>query len=320
VRATLNIPNHAELIKCVLDGLINAGALEIASGAAPPGPPEDAPLIEDPEELWQLPHQTARQGGDCEDYVIWRCATLRATGEDPDATAEILQVGRRDLHCVVRRGDGQLEDVWGQLQDGTWRMGFGFGDLNPISALKSVASNVAGGIKAIASPVGSLIGMGQPPPPKLPAAAGAAGQPSWISSLGNTVRNVAATVAAQGQLMSPGYPYPPGTYPPAPYPGTTTYPPGYPYPTSYGGIPTAPTSYGYPSAGYPSAGYPSDPYSGIPWYPGEVDDYDDDEDDDDDIDDDLKDLVRTLKQQQQQPQQRQSGGGGSGGDDQHDQG
>src|SRR4051812_24489824 len=133
MRVVIDIPNHAELFCRVLDGLIEAGRLEIESGAVEPGPPEGLPLVEDEDvghpgaaENWQLPSVTARRGGDCKDVAVWRAASLRASGEDPDATVQIWQTGRRDLHCVVERSDGYTEDVWSALRDGTWRLGAGF--------------------------------------------------------------------------------------------------------------------------------------------------------------------------------------------------
>ena len=77
----LQIPDHAALLEAVLDGLITAGALIVESGAASPGPPSDFQLVRDPDERWQLPDESEElNSGDCEDVVIWRAASLRASG------------------------------------------------------------------------------------------------------------------------------------------------------------------------------------------------------------------------------------------------
>jgi hypothetical protein len=266
MRVKINIPNHAALIKCVLDGCIEAGRLEIESGAAPPGPTADTPIVEDPEgdEIFKLPHQTASEGGDCEDVCIWRCATLRATGEDPDAHCEMVQVGRRDLHCIVMRGDGSTEDPWSEIQDGTWSMGFSLSDLNPVKLVKAVGQGIGNVISAV----------GQ----HLPGGAGTR----------------ASSAVAPSKLLPPGVSQTssPGGYNPALPPGYGPGPAGYPsgYPMSYPppgqlGVPSYQTPAGYPYGGYPQQGYqqgyPQDPYAGIPFYEGDVDE-DEDEDDDDD--------------------------------------
>ena len=280
MRVSINIPNHAELLCRVLDGLIEAGRLEIESGAVDPGPPEDLELVEDEDvhdpsagEHWQLPSETAQLGGDCKDVSVWRAASLRASGEDEGATVQIWQTGRRDLHCVVLRSDGTTEDVWSALRDGTWRLGFGFSDLNPLNAIKSAASSIAGAVKPIFGG-GSSVGPGSMN------ANMASRNLSWLRNPVTGYSSVSSVLAT------------PSAQPTPPTPPPTTYPPGYnPYggiPTTYGGIPTAPAyptysgggGYGYPSGGgygYPPSG---DPYAGIPYYDGDEDDLEDDDEDD----------------------------------------
>lgn len=51
-----------------------------------------------------------RGAGDCDDLAPWLAASLRHTGEDPDAFAEVYRSGPGRWHAVVRRGDGSIDD------------------------------------------------------------------------------------------------------------------------------------------------------------------------------------------------------------------
>jgi hypothetical protein len=51
-----------------------------------------------------------RKWGDCDDLAPWHAASLRATGEDPDATAIVRRSGPKRWHAIVRRGDGSIDD------------------------------------------------------------------------------------------------------------------------------------------------------------------------------------------------------------------
>lgn len=51
-----------------------------------------------------------RRWGDCDDIAPYKAATLRHTGEDPDARAEVYKSGPNRWHAVVRRGDGRIND------------------------------------------------------------------------------------------------------------------------------------------------------------------------------------------------------------------
>jgi hypothetical protein len=106
------------------EGVINA-ALEavtrldenmIAKGASPtadeaiaagavwrPEPPGD--------ECFDHGATIAQRGwGDCDDWAPLGAATLRASGEDPGATAVVIPSGPMTYHAVVQRSDGTLED------------------------------------------------------------------------------------------------------------------------------------------------------------------------------------------------------------------
>lgn len=62
-------------------------------------------------ERWQLPSETRARGlGDCEDLGTFRAAELQLSGEDPGARATFVRTGPNTLHCIVRRGNGRIED------------------------------------------------------------------------------------------------------------------------------------------------------------------------------------------------------------------
>lgn len=51
-----------------------------------------------------------RRWGDCDDLAPWHAASLRHTGEDPDAQAVVRRSGPHRWHAVVLRGDGSVDD------------------------------------------------------------------------------------------------------------------------------------------------------------------------------------------------------------------
>lgn len=51
-----------------------------------------------------------RGWGDCDDLAPYHAASLRASGEDPNARAVVRRSGPRRWHAVVRRGDGTVDD------------------------------------------------------------------------------------------------------------------------------------------------------------------------------------------------------------------
>lgn len=51
-----------------------------------------------------------RGWGDCDDLAPWHAASLRATGEDPDARARVVPSGPGRWHAIVERGDGSIDD------------------------------------------------------------------------------------------------------------------------------------------------------------------------------------------------------------------
>ncbi len=63
------------------------------------------------QENWQVPSVTLQlRYGDCEDLAAWRAAELVVRGEDPRALAVVKRVRPGLMHCLVLRGNGQIED------------------------------------------------------------------------------------------------------------------------------------------------------------------------------------------------------------------
>lgn len=51
-----------------------------------------------------------RHKGDCDDLAPFAAATMRHTGEDPGATAEVYRSGPTRWHAIVKRSDGSIYD------------------------------------------------------------------------------------------------------------------------------------------------------------------------------------------------------------------
>ncbi len=51
-----------------------------------------------------------RKWGDCDDLAPWLAASLRHSGEDPDAVAIVKRSGPKRWHAIVKRGDGSIDD------------------------------------------------------------------------------------------------------------------------------------------------------------------------------------------------------------------
>jgi len=51
-----------------------------------------------------------RRWGDCDDLAPWHAASLRHTGEDPEAHAIVRRSGPHRWHAIVQRGDGSIDD------------------------------------------------------------------------------------------------------------------------------------------------------------------------------------------------------------------
>lgn len=51
-----------------------------------------------------------RKWGDCDDLAPWHAASLRHTGEDPEARAIVRRSGPHRWHAIVQRSDGTIDD------------------------------------------------------------------------------------------------------------------------------------------------------------------------------------------------------------------
>lgn len=51
-----------------------------------------------------------RGHGDCDDWAPLHAATLRVTGEDPEARAVVKRSGAKRWHAIVQRSDGSIDD------------------------------------------------------------------------------------------------------------------------------------------------------------------------------------------------------------------
>lgn len=51
-----------------------------------------------------------RKWGDCDDMAPYAAASMRATGEDPGATAVVVKSGPKRWHAIVKRSDGSIRD------------------------------------------------------------------------------------------------------------------------------------------------------------------------------------------------------------------
>ena len=51
-----------------------------------------------------------RGHGDCDDWAPLHAATLRVTGEDPEARAVVKKSGAKRWHAIVQRSDGSIDD------------------------------------------------------------------------------------------------------------------------------------------------------------------------------------------------------------------
>jgi len=68
-----------------------------------PEPPGD--------EHFDLASTVLRRGwGDCDDLAPWHAASLRASGQDPEAEAFVRRSGPQRWHALVRRSNGRIED------------------------------------------------------------------------------------------------------------------------------------------------------------------------------------------------------------------
>ena len=118
MRIRIAVPeNHVDpsVIDAALEAVTRLDHSQIASG--------DVPLfnMQSPGVRWRPENMgdehfdhagtvIARGWGDCDDLAPWHAASLRATGEDPGATAIVVPSGPEMYHAIVRRSDGSNDD------------------------------------------------------------------------------------------------------------------------------------------------------------------------------------------------------------------
>lgn len=104
---------QAEVIAALLVGLMRASMVQLRGRTFPRLYDSGVRYRREPmgSERWQTAEETLMLGhGDCEDLASWRAAELRVSGEDVRATPVLKRVRPGLMHCLVRRGDGSLED------------------------------------------------------------------------------------------------------------------------------------------------------------------------------------------------------------------
>jgi hypothetical protein len=121
MRIRLGVPTDANrdekeaILNAALESVTRADETQLARGLPTalegikkgvrwkPEPPGD--------EHFDLGSTVLKRGwGDCDDLAPWHAASLRITGEDPEAYAFVRPSGPNRWHAVVQRSDGTVED------------------------------------------------------------------------------------------------------------------------------------------------------------------------------------------------------------------
>lgn len=121
MRIRLGVPSDANrdekeaILNAALESVTRADEAQLRRGAPTaiqgiragvrwkPEPPGD--------EHFDLAGTVLRRGwGDCDDLAPWHAASLRLTGEDPEAYAFVRPSGPNRWHAVVQRSNGTVED------------------------------------------------------------------------------------------------------------------------------------------------------------------------------------------------------------------
>jgi len=89
-----------------------------------------------------------RGHGDCDDWAPLHAATLRATGKDPGAVAEVVRSGPHTWHAIVKRSDGRGSEPGGTHDDPSKMAGMGreHGIHGAVLPLMSQPGAVVGGV------------------------------------------------------------------------------------------------------------------------------------------------------------------------------
>lgn len=119
MRIRLAVPTaavHPDVMDAALEAVTRTNEHLISAGVVPtaaeairsgvqwrPEPPGD-------EHFDHALRVVGRGWGDCDDLGPYHAASLRVTGEDPDARAVTVRSGPQRWHAVVERGDGTIDD------------------------------------------------------------------------------------------------------------------------------------------------------------------------------------------------------------------
>ena len=119
MRIRLAVPDHnisADIVDHALEAVTRTNERLIEEGRVPladeairrgvkwqPEPPGD-------EHFDHALTVVKRGHGDCDDLAPYKAASLRVTGEDPDARATIIPSGKNKWHAIVERSDGSIDD------------------------------------------------------------------------------------------------------------------------------------------------------------------------------------------------------------------
>lgn len=107
-----DIPPSADVLRAFLEGMVALNCAIILDQDLP-SVYEVARYRREPpgREVWKHAALVVRDGlGDCEDLAAYRAAELRVRDGEA-ATVDVIRTGPRTLHAVVRRADGEVEDV-----------------------------------------------------------------------------------------------------------------------------------------------------------------------------------------------------------------
>jgi hypothetical protein len=105
---------HPAVIDAAMEAVTRLDEHMIRAGDAPPWSP-DLGVRWRPENFGEehfdhAAEALSRGWGDCDDLASWKAATLRASGEDPGATARVVPSGPSMYHAIVHRSDGSIDD------------------------------------------------------------------------------------------------------------------------------------------------------------------------------------------------------------------
>lgn len=115
----IGIPDEnikAPVLNAGLEAVTRLNEELLATGKAPPfdeGVQRGVRWKPEPPGAERFDHASTvmqRGWGDCDDLAPWHAATLRASGEDPEARAVVYKSGPHMWHAVTERGDGSIED------------------------------------------------------------------------------------------------------------------------------------------------------------------------------------------------------------------